>query len=176
MCRPRRRRSSTCCVARPQSKRKPLVIITPKSLLRHKDAVSSLDDLANGSFQTVIGEVELDAKKVTRVVFCSGKVYYDLLPSPRRHRTSPSCVSSSSIRSRRRRFAGRAEASSRTPRIVVWCQEEPRNQGRLVLAGLASAPGSRSLGRSTPAAGLPPGSASSPAVGYYAKHNAQQRR
>src|SRR5690606_41883312 len=65
--------------------RKPLVIMTPKSLLRHKDAVSSLDELARGEFRTVIGETAttIDPKKVKRVVVCTGKVYYDLLAARR---------------------------------------------------------------------------------------------
>lgn len=64
--------------------RKPLVVMTPKSLLRHKLAISTLEDLANGSFQTVIPEIDsLDPKKVDRVVLCSGKVYYDLLEKRR---------------------------------------------------------------------------------------------
>jgi 2-oxoglutarate dehydrogenase E1 component len=85
--------------------RKPLIIITPKSLLRHKEAISSIEELANGSFQTVIGEVEkLDAKKVKRVVLCQGKIYYELLAIAART-TSPTSrwsASSSSIRSRPR--------------------------------------------------------------------------
>src|SRR5699024_7657051 len=60
--------------------RKPLIALTPKSLLRHKLAISSLEDLAEGTFQNVIGEIDtLDADKVDRVIMCSGKVYYDLL-------------------------------------------------------------------------------------------------
>jgi 2-oxoglutarate dehydrogenase E1 component len=59
--------------------RKPLVVMSPKSLLRHKLAVSTLDELANGEFQHLIGDANADAKKVKRVVLCSGKVYYDLL-------------------------------------------------------------------------------------------------
>ena len=60
--------------------RKPLIAITPKSLLRHKEAISSLEDLSEGSFQTVIGDNNiLDPKKVKSVIMCSGKVYYDLL-------------------------------------------------------------------------------------------------
>ena len=53
--------------------------MTPKSLLRHKEAVSPLKELANGRFQTVLGDTVADPSKVRRVVFCSGKVYYDLL-------------------------------------------------------------------------------------------------
>ncbi len=64
--------------------RKPLIVMTPKSLLRHRLAVSSLDELANGQFQTVIPEVDpIDPRAVERVVFCSGKVYYDLLEARR---------------------------------------------------------------------------------------------
>ncbi|MGE8245429.1 MAG: 2-oxoglutarate dehydrogenase E1 component, partial [Stenotrophomonas maltophilia] len=59
--------------------RKPLIVMSPKSLLRHKLAVSTLDELANGEFQHLIGDAKADAKKVKRVVLCSGKVYYDLL-------------------------------------------------------------------------------------------------
>jgi 2-oxoglutarate dehydrogenase E1 component len=60
--------------------RKPLIVMTPKSLLRHREASSTLEDLSEGSFQCVIGEVDeqVDAKEVKRVLLCSGKVYYDL--------------------------------------------------------------------------------------------------
>ncbi|KAA5709021.1 hypothetical protein F3G29_30060, partial [Klebsiella pneumoniae] len=59
---------------------------SPKSLLRHPLAVSTLDELANGSFQPAIGEIdELDPKAVKRVVMCSGKVYYDLLEQRRKN-------------------------------------------------------------------------------------------
>ena len=60
--------------------RKPLIVMSPKSLLRHKAAVSTLEELATGKFQTVIPETEqLDASKARRVIVCSGKVYYDLV-------------------------------------------------------------------------------------------------
>ena len=59
--------------------RKPLIVMSPKSLLRHKSAVSTLDELANGQFQPVIDDPHVtDETAVTRVVLCSGKVYYDL--------------------------------------------------------------------------------------------------
>ncbi|MCJ8322230.1 MAG: 2-oxoglutarate dehydrogenase E1 component, partial [Colwellia sp.] len=70
-------------VVRPM--RRPLVVMSPKSLLRHPMAVSSLEELATGEFKNVIGEIdELDAKSVDRVVFCSGKVYYELLDQRRK--------------------------------------------------------------------------------------------
>ena len=60
--------------------RKPLIVMTPKSLLRHKLAVNELDDICKGAFQDVIDEIDnLDAKKIKRVIMCCGKVYYDLL-------------------------------------------------------------------------------------------------
>ena len=65
--------------------RRPLIVFTPKSLLRHPLAVSSMEDLAMGRFQNVIGEIDpLDAESVSRVVMCSGKVYYDLLDARRK--------------------------------------------------------------------------------------------
>ena len=63
-----------------RNQRKPLIVFSPKSLLRHKDATSTLEELSDGEFQRVIGEIEpINPKKVTRVVFCSGKVYYELV-------------------------------------------------------------------------------------------------
>src|SRR6201988_3616508 len=63
-----------------QSFRKPLIVMTPKSLLRHELSVSALEDLTRGAFAKVIGEIDpLTAQDVRRVVFCSGKVYFDLL-------------------------------------------------------------------------------------------------
>ena len=82
--RPRRRRSTTCCVVRRFARCKPLVTLTPKSLLRHKLATSTLEELTQGSLQTVIPEIDpIDPAKVERVIVCSGKVYYDLLDKRR---------------------------------------------------------------------------------------------
>ena len=91
--------------------RKPLVLMTPKSLLRHKLAVSRLDEMAGDSaFQFVIPEIDEVAKpdKVKRVILCTGKVYYDLLAERREQtsRTPPFCGSSRFIRSRRTASAG----------------------------------------------------------------------
>ncbi|MDD3132173.1 MAG: hypothetical protein PHN94_10150, partial [Bacteroidales bacterium] len=59
--------------------RKPLIVFTPKSLLRHPQVVSPIEELANGRFQEVIDDAQADPEKITRVVYCSGKLYYDLL-------------------------------------------------------------------------------------------------
>ncbi|GGX53399.1 2-oxoglutarate dehydrogenase E1 component [Saccharospirillum salsuginis] len=112
--------------------RKPLVVMSPKSLLRHKDAVSSLEDLAKGSFQTVIDETDanIDKKKVDRVVLCSGKVYYDLLEKRRKEDANNVAL----VRIEQLYpFPEETlyEAISGYPNLkdVVWCQEEPMNQG-----------------------------------------------
>ena len=156
--------------------RKPLIILTPKSLLRHKDAVSSLEDLAKGQFQTVIGEVdELDAKKVKRVVLCSGKIYYELLAARREKQQGDTAV----LRLEQLYpFPDQAFAAEMmkypNAKEVVWCQEEPQNQGAWYWFASrqhlvkAIGPKQKLLLVSRPAA-------ASPAVGYYAKHNAQQK-
>jgi len=111
--------------------RKPLVVMTPKSLLRHKLAVSSLDDLANGTFQLVIPDSRIkDADKVKRVVLCSGKVYYDLFEAAEKDKLDDVAL----IRVEQLYPFPRQEVSeqlARYPRAreVIWCQEEPMNQG-----------------------------------------------
>ena len=107
--------------------RKPLIVMTPKSLLRHKLAVSSLDDLANGSFQLVIGDHrELPAKKVKRVVLCSGKVYTTCWKSPKggNSRTSPSSAWNSFTRS----HANRSPRSSKNIRRRRKCSGARRSR------------------------------------------------
>ena len=111
--------------------RKPLIVMTPKSLLRHKLAVSSLDELANGSFQLVIGEHrELPPKKVKRVVLCAGKVYYDLLEEAEKRELNDVAI----VRVEQLYPFPRPEVSAELAKYpsakeVVWCQEEPMNQG-----------------------------------------------
>ncbi len=111
--------------------RKPLVVLTPKSLLRHKLAISTLEDLAEGSFQTVIGETDaLDAKKVERVVLCSGKVYYDLLEKRRNEgREDIAIVRIEQLYPFPEEDLAEALAPYKNLKHIVWCQEEPMNQG-----------------------------------------------
>ena len=114
-----------------RSLRLPLVVMTPKSLLRHPLSVSSLEDLTKGRFQPVIGEVEkLDAKKVTRIVFCSGKVYFDLVQARQKQGLDHVAI----VRIEQLYPFPRDDyqaALAAFPRAteVVWAQEEPENQG-----------------------------------------------
>jgi len=106
-------------------------VMTPKSLLRHKLAVSSLDELADGGFQLVIGEHrKLPAKKVRRVVLCSGKVYYDLLEDAEKRELKDVAL----VRVEQLYPFPRGEVTAvldqyPAAKEVIWCQEEPMNQG-----------------------------------------------
>ncbi|MCW5589083.1 MAG: 2-oxoglutarate dehydrogenase E1 component [Legionellales bacterium] len=111
--------------------RKPLIVMSPKSLLRHKLAVSNLEELANGKFQAVINEIDaLDAKKVQRVILCSGKVYYDLLERRRQEKLTHCAI----IRLEQQYpFPKEEIIAALKPytkaKEIIWCQEEPKNQG-----------------------------------------------
>jgi 2-oxoglutarate dehydrogenase E1 component len=114
-----------------QDFRKPLIVMTPKSLLRHKLSVSPLEDLTRGSFRRLIDEVDdVQPQKVTRIVFCSGKVYFDLLES----RRADGIHNVALIRVEQlypfpnEEYAAVIRKYSHAHEIV-WCQEEPQNQG-----------------------------------------------
>ena len=111
--------------------RKPLIVLTPKSLLRHKLAVSTLEELAEGSFQTVIPEIDtLDPAKVTRLVLCSGKVYYDLLEKRRAEgREDIAIVRIEQLYPFPEDDLMETIAPYTNLQHAVWCQEEPMNQG-----------------------------------------------
>ncbi len=111
--------------------RKPLIIMTPKSLLRHPLSVSRLEELASGNFRNVIDEVDdLKPSAVTRVVLCSGKVYFDLLKARREAKIETVVIvrleqlypfPSEEYEAVIRKYSNARE--------IVWCQEEPQNQG-----------------------------------------------
>lgn len=114
-----------------RSFRKPLIVMTPKSLLRHKMSVSPLAELSKGQFKPIISEVEdFDAEQIRRVVFCSGKVYYDLLEARQVHGLRDVAL----IRIEQlypfpiQEYAGLLNSYAHVEE-VVWCQEEPQNQG-----------------------------------------------
>jgi 2-oxoglutarate dehydrogenase E1 component len=111
--------------------RKPLIVMTPKSLLRHKEAISTLDELANGSFQTVIGETDtLKPKQVKRLILCSGKVYYDLRAKRRdRSITDTAIVRLEQLYPFPEDKLAEVIAPYSSLETVVWCQEEPQNMG-----------------------------------------------
>jgi 2-oxoglutarate dehydrogenase E1 component len=153
--------------------RKPLIVMTPKSLLRNPLATSSLNDLAEGEFQLVIPEVDkIDAAKVDRVVLCCGKIYYELLTQRREKKLDNVALM-------------RVEQLYPFPEDVcrnmlepykhvkdfIWCQEEPQNQGAWINMqdSISTVLGK---GQKLHYAGRP--SAASPAVGYHSLHEREQ--
>lgn len=158
--------------------RKPLIVLTPKSLLRHKLAVSTLEDLAEGSFQTVIPEIDtLDPAKVERLVLCGGKVYYDLLEKRRAEgREDIAIVRIEQLYPFPEDDLVEILAPYTNLKHAVWCQEEPMNQGawyssqhhmRRILGRHNKALNLEYAGREASAA---------PACGYASKHAEQQER
>jgi 2-oxoglutarate dehydrogenase E1 component len=151
--------------------RKPLIVFTPKSLLRHPEAVSSMDDLAKGRFHAVIDDT-VPVEQVKRVVVCSGKVYFDLLAA-RSDRKDVALIRieqlypfpEDALREILSRYAGAEH--------FIWAQEDPMNQGAwyAILHHLNHcAPGGRRFayaGREAAAA---------PASGYAVRHQAEQAK
>ena len=112
--------------------RKPLIVFTPKSLLRNKDAGSPLEDFAKGKFHTIIGEVDgsIDAKKVKRMLVCSGKVYYDLVHQRKeRGRDDAVIVRAEQVYPFPHKALGAEFKKYPNLAEVVWVQDEPQNQG-----------------------------------------------
>jgi len=155
--------------------RKPLVILTPKSLLRHKEATSPLEAFATGGFETVIGETDpsIDPAGVKRVILCSGRVYYDLVAARRERNANDVAIvrieqlypfPHKAFETEFKRFASAPQ--------VVWCQDEPQNQGYwfYVQHHISEA---LAAGQKLGYAGRP--ASASPAVGYFDKHFAQQK-
>ncbi len=153
--------------------RTPLIVMTPKSLLRNKLAVSPLEELSQGHFQLVIPEIDaIDPQKVRRVILCSGKVYYELL-TQRRELGLEDCAilrieqlypfPHDDLLTKLRQFPNATE--------MVWCQEEPENQGawytiyHCLKTCLAVGQGLHYAGRPAAAA---------PAAGYTKLHLQQQ--
>ncbi|VAX00512.1 2-oxoglutarate dehydrogenase E1 component [hydrothermal vent metagenome] len=149
--------------------RTPLIVMTPKSLLRHKLSTSRLEDLSDGEFKTVIDDPDgLDAKKVTRIVVCSGKVFFDLLDARRKRELHTVAL----IRIEQlypfptTQFCDVLEAYPKAKQIV-WCQEEPQNQGawQYIRPTLRDSKQDKQV---LSYAGRP--AAAAPAVGSYKKH------
>ncbi|AIJ46734.1 MULTISPECIES: 2-oxoglutarate dehydrogenase E1 component [Comamonas] len=157
--------------------RKPLVIMTPKSLLRNKDATSPLSEFTSGGFQTVIPEqdetIVKNAAKVKRIIACSGKVYYDLVKKRAEKESKDVAI----IRVEQlypfphKAFAAEVKKYANATDIV-WCQDEPQNQGAWFFIQHNIHENMREgqkLGYSGRAA------SASPAVGYAHLHQEQQK-
>ncbi|MBK82726.1 MAG: 2-oxoglutarate dehydrogenase E1 component [Pseudomonadota bacterium] len=158
--------------------RKPLVIMSPKSLLRHKACTSTLEDLQDQTFNMVLPEADssINADQVERVIMCSGRVYYDLLE----HRTENDLKNTAIIRIEQLYPFPEEELQAELSKFknlssVVWCQEEPMNQGawyptqhhmRKALFKVNKDIDLEFAGRAPAAA---------PAVGYPSIHAAQQK-
>lgn len=158
--------------------RKPLVVMSPKSLLRHKLAVSSLEDLAEGHFHTVLDERDkLTASKVKRVLMCSGKVYYDLLERRRSEEIEDiAIVRIEQLYPFPAESLTAALSQYKNAKEIFWVQEEPMNMGawyssqhhmRRVIHELYPKLHLKYAGRAASA---------SPAAGYMALHLAQQEK
>ena len=157
--------------------RKPLIVMSPKSLLRHKLSNSTLDDITHGRFQTVIDEIDdIDKDAVQRILVCSGKVYFDLLEARREHNISSVCIlrleqlypfPGDELVEKINQYANAEE--------LIWVQEEPRNQG--AWSTLLS---KRHLGGcfpdEKPLRCITRPYSASPAVGYLSLHLEQQRQ
>jgi 2-oxoglutarate dehydrogenase E1 component len=153
--------------------RKPLIIFTPKSLLRHKEAVSTVDDLTHGRFQRVIPDVQTDPSKVKRVLLCTGKVYYDLLDTRRKlARDDIAIVRIEQLYPFNDELSNALSVYAHgTP--VVWVQEEPRNAGPWYYIN-ANLPAH--LGHRWPLSVVSRPPAASPATGSKASHDLEQQR
>lgn len=154
--------------------RKPLVIMTPKSLLRNKDATSPLSEFTKGAFQTVIpDQKDLKADKVKRMVVCSGKVYYDL--AKKREEKGADDVAILRIE-QLYPFPHKAFATElkKYPNLgeIVWCQDEPQNQGAWFFIQ-HNIHENLNEGQKLGYAGRP--ASASPAVGYAHLHAEQQK-
>jgi 2-oxoglutarate dehydrogenase E1 component len=155
--------------------RKPLIVMTPKSLLRHPLAVSTMDDLAKGEFQNVIGEIDdMKAAQVERVIFCSGKVYYDLLEKRRASKIDNIAVvrieqlypyPEVDVTKILKTYAAAQE--------FIWCQEEPQNQGSWFMIQHYL---QQTLGDSKRLQYVGRPAAASPSCGYPAMHLQEQEK
>jgi 2-oxoglutarate dehydrogenase E1 component len=153
--------------------RRPLIVMTPKSLLRHPLAISSLEELASGVYQNMIDEIDdINPANVERVVFCSGKVYYDLLQERRKlELNNIAIVRVEQLYPFPHKEMDEIMARYQHVRDFVWCQEEPQNQGAWYCSqhhfweAIPKGANLKYAGRKASAA---------PACGYLSTHNKEQ--
>jgi 2-oxoglutarate dehydrogenase complex dehydrogenase (E1) component-like enzyme len=148
--------------------RKPLIVFTPKSMLRHPRAVSTLSDLTSGGFREVLGDMNtVNSDKVTRVLLCTGKIYWDLLAAREERKAGHIAIvrleqlypfPAGDLQDMLMRYPANAE--------LVWVQEEPRNMGAWSFVA------ERLDGRALRYAGRP--ESASPATGSHKRHAQEQ--
>jgi 2-oxoglutarate dehydrogenase E1 component len=154
--------------------RKPLVIMSPKSLLRHPDATSPLDDLATGSFQRIIPDTSVKPSKVRRVLLCSGKVYYDLAAArTAQKRDDVAIIRIEQLYPLQPQHVIEVLKPYKTGTDVVWVQEEPWNSGAWYYMN-ARLPGI--LEGRFPLRCVARAESASPATGSNAAHKLEQER
>ncbi len=153
--------------------RKPLIVITPKSLLRHKAAISTLDQLANGKFQVIIADDQDDYAKIDRVILCSGKIFYELWAARlEAQKTNIAILRIEQLYPFPEEELAAELSKYKHVKNIIWCQEEPHNQGAWYstqhhLRNVLTAEQELNY------AGRPDSAA--PAVGYFALHEQQQK-
>jgi 2-oxoglutarate dehydrogenase E1 component len=152
--------------------RKPLVVFTPKSLLRNPQAVSTLDEMATGSFHRVLGDDKADPAGVKRILLCSGKVYFDLAAERTKRGTRDVAI----VRLEQYYPLGDALLKALAPyhegTPVVWVQEEPRNMGAWYFLHARKA---EILGGRHPLSLVSRPESASPATGSHAAHELEQK-
>jgi multifunctional 2-oxoglutarate metabolism enzyme len=147
---------------------RPLIIFTPKSLLRAKQAVSSKEDFTSGTFQPILLDPKHEGPEITKVLLCSGKIYYDLAAYREEQGKHDTAIL---------RFERLYPLPFRLPEVmerypnaeIRWVQEEPANQGAWSFIAM-NAPGM--IHRPIEGVTRPP--SSSPAVGTYQRHTVEQ--
>ena len=153
--------------------RKPLIVITPKSLLRHPKVVSTLDECATGSFQRVLpDDLGGSAGDIRRVILCAGKIYYELAEyREQKHRADVAILRLEQLYPLRRELLERALAAYRPETPVFWVQEEPANMGAWIYLRIHF--GDRLLNR-WPFQGITRPAAAAPSGGSHRHHKTEQ--
>jgi 2-oxoglutarate dehydrogenase E1 component len=109
--------------------RKPCIVFSPKSLLRHPAVISPVKEFTEGTFREVLDDSQVNAKEVTRVVMCSGKIYYDLLEAQQKRKTKDTAVVRLEQLHPFPEKQVKAILKKYKAEKVVWTQEEPANMG-----------------------------------------------
>ncbi|MBS1682993.1 MAG: 2-oxoglutarate dehydrogenase E1 component [Bacteroidetes bacterium] len=146
--------------------RKPCIVFSPKSLLRHPGVVSPIKDFTKGSFQEVIDDANVDAKNVKRVVLCSGKIYYDLLDGQQKKKVKDVAL----VRMEQLHPFPEKQLNAVLKKYkgtkIIWAQEEPANMGYWTFI-LRYMQGLELVSRK---------SSASPATGFKKVHDAEQQK